>query len=261
MTEPVHTDISDGVLIITLDRPKANAIDVATSRALHAAFDRLQRDDDLRVAVLTGAGERFFSAGWDLKAAAEGETIDADHGPGGFAGLTEFFNLDKPVIAAVNGLALGGGFELALAADLVVAASSAEFALPEVTLGMIADSGGVLRLPRRLPTAIADELLLTGRRMAADEAGGWGLVNRVVPDEQLLDSTMELARGIRAGAPLALAAVKEIRRATQSQGIEDAYRVLRSGALPRYRAMLTSDDADEGPRAFAEKRAPHWSGH
>ncbi len=260
MTDHVRTEITDGILIITLDRPKANAIDVATSRALHAAFERLHHDDELRVAVLTAAGGRFFSAGWDLKAASNGEAIDADHGPGGFAGLTEYFALDKPVIAAVNGLAFGGGFELALAADLVVAASSAKFSLPEVTIGMVADSGGVLRLPRRLPRAIADELLLTGRRMPAAEAAGWGLVNRVVPDEELLDSAMELAREVRAGAPLALAAVQEIHRATEAQDVASAYDTLRSGNLPRYQAMLTSEDAAEGPRAFAEKRAPRWSG-
>jgi len=173
---------TDGaVLVITLDRPKANAIDVRTSQALHAAFDRLRREPGLRVAILTGAGERFFSAGWDLKAAAEGEGIAADHGPGGFAGLTEFFDLGKPVIAAVNGLALGGGFELVLAADLVVAAEHAEFALTEVTLGLVPDAGGLLRLPSRLPRAIAMEYLLTGRRISAAEAGRWGLVNRVVP--------------------------------------------------------------------------------
>jgi len=143
---------TDGpVLVITLDRPKANAIDVRTSQALYAAFDRLRRDPGLRVAILTGAGERFFSAGWDLKAATEGEAIAADHGPGGFAGLTELFDLGKPVIAAVNGLALGGGFELALAADLVVAAEHAEFALTEVRLGLVPDAGGLLRLPSRLP--------------------------------------------------------------------------------------------------------------
>ncbi len=118
----VRTETDGGVLLVTLDRPPANAIDVPTSRALHAAFQRLQDDDDLRVAVLTGAGERFFSAGWDLKAAAAGESVTADHGPGGFAGLTELHGLTKPVVAAVNGLALGGGFELALAADLLVAA-------------------------------------------------------------------------------------------------------------------------------------------
>ncbi|MFC7339925.1 enoyl-CoA hydratase-related protein [Saccharopolyspora griseoalba] len=260
MTDQVRLDVDGGVLTITLDRPKANAIDVATSNALYAAFDRLRRDDSLRAAVLTGAGERFFSAGWDLKAAAGGEAIDADHGRGGFAGLTEFFDLDKPVIAAVNGLALGGGFELVLAADLVVAAEHAEFALPEVTLGMVADSGGVLRLPNRLPPAVASELLMTGRRMGAAEAHRWGLVNRVVPATGLLDSAADLAQQIVAAAPMAIAAVKEITRRTAALDVESAYRLLRSENLPRYRAMLASEDAEEGPRAFAEKRAPNWAG-
>ncbi|WP_326687022.1 MULTISPECIES: enoyl-CoA hydratase-related protein [unclassified Streptomyces] len=258
---PVRLDVQDGVLVITLDRPKANAIDAATSQALYEGFDRLREDGTLRAAVVTGAGERFFSAGWDLKAAAGGEAIDADHGPGGFAGLTELFDLDKPVIAAVNGLALGGGFELALAADLIVAEAHAEFALPEVKVGMIADSGGVLRLPRRLPRAVATELLLTGRRLDAVEAARWGLVNQVVdgPDTAL-ERALTLAHTIREGAPLAVAAVKEVLRATEQLGVEDAYATMRNTNLPRYRAMLTSTDAQEGPRAFAEKRAPRWTG-
>src|SRR5215471_8582541 len=147
----VRTDVDGQTLIITLDRPKANAVDVATSWALYRALNRLRSDPRLRAGILTGAGGRFFCAGWDLKAAAAGEGIDADHGPGGFAGLTEFFDLGKPVIAAVNGLALGGGFELVLAADLVVAAEHAEFALTEVTLGLVPDAGGLLRLASRLP--------------------------------------------------------------------------------------------------------------
>ncbi|MFF7655621.1 enoyl-CoA hydratase-related protein [Streptomyces sp. NPDC007983] len=260
MADPVRMEADGGILVVTLDRPKANAIDVATSRALHSAFDRLARDESLRVAVLIGAGQRFFSAGWDLKAAASGEAIDADHGPGGFAGLTELFALDKPVIAAVNGLALGGGFELALAADLIVAAGHAEFALPEVTLGMIPDSGGVLRLPRRLPAAVATDLLLTGRRMPAHEAERWGLVNRVVDGPELPEAALRLARDICAGAPLAVAAIKEILRTTAGSTIEEGYERLRHGDLPAYRAMLTSGDAEEGPRAFAEKRHPRWTG-
>jgi crotonobetainyl-CoA hydratase len=248
------------VLVVTLDRPSANAIDVPTSRALHAAFHRLETDDALRVAVLVGAGERFFSAGWDLKAAASGEAIDADHGPGGFAGLTELFGRHKPVIAAVNGLALGGGFELALAADLVVAADHAEFALPEVRLGMVADSGGLLRLPKRLPIAVASDMLLTGRRMAAAEALRWGVVNRVVPAAALLDESLGLARDICAGAPLAVAAVKEIIGATEGLSVEQGYQQMRHADLPCYRAMLRSQDAEEGPRAFAERRPPRWQG-
>ena len=259
MNPAVRTAVDDGVLTITLDRPKANAIDVATSLALHAAFVRLQQDPALRVAIITGTG-RFFSAGWDLSAAVAGEAIDADHGPGGFAGLTEFFTLDKPVIAAVNGLAIGGGFELALAADLMVAADTAEFALPEVKLGMMADSGGVLRLPKRLPRAIAADMLLTGRRMGAAEAQSWGLVNRVVPLADLAAAAQDLARELVAAAPLALAAIKQVLRATEAAAVEDGYRVLRGGGLPAYRAMLTSADAQEGPKAFAEKRQPVWRG-
>lgn len=256
----VRMEVDDEVLLVTLDRPKANAIDVATSRALYAAFERLRHDDSLRVAVLTGAGDRFFSAGWDLKAAASGESIDADHGPGGFGGLTEFTGLRKPVIAAVNGLALGGGFELVLAADLVVAAERAEFALPEVRVGMIADSGGALRLPRRLPPAVATEMLLTGRRMTALEAHRWGLVNRAVAGSALIDEAMGLAYDICSNAPMAVAAVKEVIEATEGLSVDDAYRLLRRGELPAYQAMLGSEDAKEGPRAFAEKRSPSWQG-
>src|SRR2546430_12684729 len=142
MAEPVCVSVDGQVLVASLARRKANAVDVAPSRALYEAFDRLRRDPRLRAGILTGAGDRFCCAGWDLKAAAAGEAIEADHGPGGFAGITEFFDIGKPVIAAINGLALGGGFELALAADLVVAADHAEFALTEVTLGLVADAGG-----------------------------------------------------------------------------------------------------------------------
>jgi crotonobetainyl-CoA hydratase len=256
----VRTEVEGQVLVVTLDRPKANAIDVATSRALYDAFERLQQDDSLRVAVLTAAGDRFFSAGWDLHAAAAGEPIDADHGPGGFGGLTELTGLLKPVIAAVNGLALGGGFELALAADLLVVAEHAELALPEVTLGMVADSGGVLRLPRRLPRAIAAEMLLTGRRMSAAEAHRWGLVNRVVPSSDLMDEAIRLAHDICASAPLAVAAVKEIFETTAALSTDEGFRRLRRGGLPSYQTMLGSEDAKEGPRAFAAKRPPRWQG-
>ena len=167
--DPVRTQVEGQTLIVTLDRPKANAIDVTTSRALYAAFDRLRQDPGLRVGILTGAGDRFFSAGWDLKAAAAGEGVDADHGPGGFAGITEFLDIGKPVIAAVNGLAFGGGFELVLAADMVVAADHAEFALTEVTLGIVPDAGGMLRLPG--PDAAADRGRVLAHREADDGRG------------------------------------------------------------------------------------------
>ena len=247
------------ILIITLNRPKANAIDVATSNALYAAFKTLNDDPALRVGIITGTG-RFFSAGWDLGAANEGEAVDADHGPGGFAGLTEFFGLTKPVIAAVNGLAVGGGFELALAADLIVASTTARFWLPEAQLGMLPDSGGLLRLPKAIPARLAHEMILTGRRMEAAEALALNLVNRVVEPEALLDSALELAESIARSAPLAIAAARDILRATEGLEVEEGYKVMRSGALPTYRAMLDSEDALEGPRAFAEGRAPEWKG-
>lgn len=255
----VKLQARDGILIITLDRPKANAIDVTTSLELHAAFKALNDDPALRVGIITGTG-RFFSAGWDLGAANDGEAVDADHGPGGFAGLTEYFSLTKPVIAAVNGLAVGGGFELALAADLIVASETAKFWLPEAQLGMLPDSGGLLRLPKAIPARLAREMILTGRRMDAAEALALNLVNRVVAPENLLEAALEIAASIARSAPLAITAARDILRETEALGIEAGYRHMRSGAIPSYQAMLQSDDALEGPRAFAEGRAPEWKG-
>jgi len=257
---PVRTESAGGVLTITLDRPRANAVDVATSHALYEAFARLESDAGLRAGIVTGAGDRFFCAGWDLRAAAAGEAVDADHGPGGFAGLTELHGRTKPVIAAVNGIAAGGGFELVLAADLVVSAEHAEFSLPEATLGIIPDAGGVLRLPRRLPRPLAVELLLTGRALSAREALGHGLVNQVVPADQLMPAARALAGRIAASAPLAVAAVLEVLDATEADSVRAGYTTLRSGRLPRYAAMLASQDAAEGPAAFAERRPPAWKG-
>ena len=255
----VTLDRRDNILVITLDRPKANAINVGTSRALYEAFKTLNDDPALRVGIITGTG-RFFSAGWDLNAANEGEAVDADHGPGGFAGLTEYFSLSKPVIAAVNGLAVGGGFELALAADLIVASNAARFWLPEAQLGILPDSGGLLRLPKSIPPRLAREMILTGRKMEADEALTLGLASRVVEPDALMETALELARAIAASAPLAITAAREILRATEGLEVEQAYRVMRSGAIPTYRAMLDSEDALEGPRAFAEGRTPEWQG-
>ena len=249
----------NGMLIITLDRPKANAIDVATSLELYAAFKTLNEDPALRVGIITGTG-RFFSAGWDLGAANNGEAVDADHGLGGFAGLTEYFSLTKPVIAAVNGLAVGGGFELALAADLIVASTAARFWLPEAQLGMLPDSGGLLRLPKAIPARLAREMILTGRRMEADEALSLSLVSRVVEPEALLDSALDLAAAIARSAPLAIAAARDILRQTEGLEAEQGYRLMRSAAIPSYRAMLDSRDALEGPSAFAEGRPPEWQG-
>jgi crotonobetainyl-CoA hydratase len=253
----VKTTRDGAVLEVTLDRPKANAIDRRTSIAMGEAFVAFRDDPDLRVAILTGGGERFFCAGWDLKAAAEGEAYDADYGVGGFGGITELHDLDKPVIAAVNGLAFGGGFELALSCDLVVAAEHAEFCLPEIKVGVLADAA-TFRLPKRIPRMIAMELLMTGRRMGAEEAARWGLVNAVVPSA--MQRARELAALLASGPPLAMAAIKAVVRATENLGTEECYALMRSGRLTAFETMLASEDAREGPRAFTEKRDPVWRG-
>ena len=261
MSQAVRLERNGALLEITLDRPRANAIDLRTSKALHAAFRTLQDDPSLRVAILTGAGDRIFSAGWDLKAAAAGtEEPDTDFGEGGFAGLTAFWDLSKPVIAAVNGVAIAGGCELALAADLLVAADHAEFALSEVTVGLVADAGGIQRLPRRIPMAIAAELLLTGRRFTAQEAHGWGLANAVVPAAELMGTARALAEKIAAAAPLSIAAVKAILAATDGMGVREAYEHVATGKVPAHGAMQISQDAREGSKAFVEKRPPVWKG-
>ena len=260
MNQAVSTKRQGRILEITLARPKVNAIDAATSQLLGAAFQTLQEDDGLSVAIITGGGERFFSAGWDLKAAAAGEPPDADQGIGGFAGLTEYWGLKKPVIAAVNGMALGGGFELALAADMIVAAEYAEFALSEASIGLVPDGGGVIRLPRRIPRAIAMELMMTGRRASAAELARWGLVNEVVPLAELMTAARALAERVAASAPLSLQAIKEIDGATAGVGEREAYRTMREADLPAYKRIYDSEDAAEGMAALAEKRQPNWKG-
>ena len=260
MKEAVNFEVHGEVVLITLDRPKANAIDAKTSHELGDAFIEFRDDDNLRVAIITGAGNRFFCGGWDLKAASEGEAVDADFGPGGFAGLTELWDLNKPVIAAVNGLAVGGGFELALAADLIIASSNAEFFVPEATLGIIPDSGGVLRLPRRLPKSVAMDMLMTGRRMNVDEAEHYGLVNKSCPQDDLINQALEWGNQISKSAPLSLAAIKSVLRSTEMMDLKDAYDLMRSGKIEAYHKMLNSEDAKEGPLAFSEKRFPKWKG-
>ena len=256
----VTVDVRGSIAVITLDRPKANAIDAATSALMFSMVDSIESDPAIRGSVITGAGPRFFCAGWDLKAAAAGEAADADFGAGGFAGITEFFDRRKPIVAAVNGLAIGGGWELALACDLVVSADHAQFALPEVTLGLVADSGGLLRLPQRLPRTIAAELLLTGRRMGADEAARWGLVNCVVSPDDVVGAAVALAEAATAGAPLAVGAVLEVLTATEGMAAQAGFAHMRSGLLPTYSKVAGSLDAQEGPTAFVEGRAPIWTG-
>ena len=256
---PVRSRTADGVLEVVLDRPKANAIDAATSRSLGEVFAGFRDDPQLRVAILTGAGERFFSAGWDLGAAASGEEFEADYGKGGFGGFCELPDRNKPVVCAVNGLAVGGGFELVLAAEFVVAVEHAEFFLPETRLGIIPDAGAV-RLPRVLPPVVANEVLYAGRRLNAEEAKRWGLVNRVVAPGDLMDEAWALARRIAVAAPLAVEAIMAVNQATRGLPLDEAFFHLRSGDLVAYERMLASDDAQEGPRAFTEKREPRWQG-
>ncbi len=243
------------VLEMMLDRPKANAIDAATSRQMAAAVREFRDDPELRVAILTGAG-RFFSAGWDLKAAAAGESDDADYGEGGFGGITENWGLNKPMIAAVNGYAAGGGFELALACDIIVASTSATFMLSEVNVGVVATGGGIIRLPHRIPYGLAMEMLYTGRPMPAEEALRVGLVNRVVEPEGLMDAARALADDIVTSSPLSVQATKSILRDAEGRSVSEAYEAQEKNA--EHARLRNSEDFKEGPRAFAEKRAPQW---
>ena len=265
MSEAVRTERCGKVLEVTLDRPPVNAIDAAASRALYDAFRMLQDDDGLLIGVVTGAGRRAFSAGWDLKAVAAADSlgeVDTEESPGGFAGLTEFWDLTKPVIAAVNGFAIGGGFELALSADILVAADHAEFWLPEMERGFLASAGAIQRLPRRIPYNVAMDLFYTGRHMDAAEAKHWGLVRDVVPADGLMDHVRELAQRLGEGAPLALQGMKAIMPAIMPLPLEEAMRRTKIGAsgVEVYERMMASEDAIEGPRAFAEKRKPRWKG-
>ena len=259
MTDVIKTRHEDGILEVTLDRPKANAIDLATSRAMGETFKAFRDDPDARVAIVTGAGTRFFSAGWDLKAAAGGDPIDGDYGVGGFGGIQELPGMNKPLIAAVNGIAVGGGFELALSCDLILASTTAQFGLPEINAGTIADAASI-KLPRRMPYHVAMELLLTGRFMDAEEAHRWGIVNEVLKPAELLDRAWKLARMLASGPPLVFAAIKEVVREAENLRAQDALSRVMKRQFPTVDRLYSSEDLDEGARAFAEKRPPSWKG-
>jgi crotonobetainyl-CoA hydratase len=258
--DPLRVTRDGAVLEVVLDRPKANAIDAATSRRMGEVFAGFRDDPALRVAIVTGGGDRFFSAGWDLKAAAaDGIRPDEDYGIGGFAGLQELPGLNKPVIAAVNGMAVGGGFELALSCDLILAADHVRFALPEINAGTLADAA-TIKLPRRIPYHVAMDLLYTGRWMEAAEAARWGLVNQVVSAAELMDRARALARHLADGPPLVFAAIKEVARAAEGAAFQTVLDQVTGRTLPTVDALYGSEDGLEGFRAFAEKRPPLWKG-
>jgi crotonobetainyl-CoA hydratase len=256
---PVKTRREGGVLEVTLDRPKANAIDLATSRVMGLVFRDFRDDDSLRVAILRAAGEKFFCPGWDLKAAADGDAVDGDYGVGGFGGLQELPNLNKPVIAAVNGICCGGGLELALSCDLILASRNATFALPEIRSGTVADAASI-RLPKRIPYHVAMDLLLTGRWFDAEEALRWGLLKEVCAPEDLLPKAWDLARLLESGPPLVYAAIKEVVREAEGRGFLDTLHRITKRHFPTVDRLYSSEDQLEGARAFAEKRDPVWKG-
>lgn len=256
---PIKTERRGHVLEVTLDRPKANAIDLATSRVMGQVFQSFRDDPDLRVAIITGAGEKFFCPGWDLKAAAEGDAVDGDYGVGGFGGLQQLRDLNKPVIAAINGIACGGGLELALSADMILSADHAIFALPEIRSGTVADAASV-KLPKRIPYHIAMEMLFTGRWLDAEEAARWGIVNHIYPAAKLMKKARELADMLAAGPPLVYAAIKEIVREAEDMKFHDAMERITKSQFATVATLYNSEDQLEGARAFAEKRDPVWKG-
>lgn len=259
MSEAVTTRCEGAVLEVTLDRPRANAIDLATSREMGLTFQAFRDNPDLRVAILRTAGEKFFSAGWDLKAAAAGDAVDGDYGVGGFGGLQELRDLDKPIIACVDGMAIGGCFELALSCDLIYASARSSFALPEIKAGTLADAATV-KLPKRMPYHVAMDLLFTGRWMDAAEAQRWGLVNEVLPPDKLENRAWEIARLLADGPPLVFASIKEVAREAEAMSFQEAMNWITKRKFRTVDVLYGSDDNKEGFRAFAEKRPPVWRG-
>ena len=259
-SEAVQTRTEGHIFEVTLDRPKANAIDLVTSRRMGEMFKSFRDDSELRVCIVRTAGEKFFSAGWDLKAAAAGDSVVGDYGVGGFAGLQELRDLNKPVIAAVEGMCVGGGFELALSCDMILATEASSFALPEIRAGTLADAA-TIKLPKRIPYHVAMDMLLTGRWMDCAEAHRWGLVNEMMADgPALYDRAWELARLLASGPPLVFAAIKEVAREAESMKFQDAMNRITKMQLATVDKLYNSEDGMEGFKAFAEKRDPVWKG-
>ena len=259
-SEAVQTRTEGHIFEVTLDRPKANAIDLVTSRRMGEVFKSFRDDPELRVCIVRTAGEKFFSAGWDLKAAAAGDSVVGDYGIGGFAGLQELRDLNKPVIAAVEGMCVGGGFELALSCDMILATEASSFALPEIRAGTLADAA-TIKLPKRIPYHVAMDMLLTGRWMDCAEAHRWGLVNEMMADgPALYERAWELARLLASGPPLVFAAIKEVAREAESMKFQDAMNRITKMQLATVDKLYNSEDGVEGFKAFAEKRDPVWKG-
>lgn len=257
--DPLQIQSEGGIVEITLNRPKANAIDLLTSRKMGEIFSEFRDDPKLRVAILRAEGEKFFSAGWDLKAAADGDAVDGDYGIGGFGGLQELGNLNKPVICAVNGICCGGGFEIALSCDLILASENATFALPEIRSGTVADAASI-KLPKRIPYHTAMDLLLTGRWFDANEAKQIGIIKEIVKFEDLRKNAWDLARLLESGPPLVYAAIKEIVREAEDMKFHDALSRITKRQFNTVDSLYSSEDQIEGAKAFAEKRDPIWKG-